>query len=211
MSYIDQEDYNNLLKNFAKGTPKGLLQENYIDLRPIGTFEGVATSMGSVYKQYDNATSMEEAEEVGMRSVKAGIDKNPKVTKADFIPAAKKNEGLNLPSDDMQATGPTIQTVEGHQLKNLSQPELEELKNYIESVKITNGAIRELLNKAKTPKMESGDNTEKDIQLNQPTDTPEQPAANITPGGQIKQHIDRKKTKPDPTIPSAVGPKGYDY
>ena len=158
MSYIDPSQYNQLLKNFAKGTPKQILSENYIDLRPVGSMEEKADKESGI----------------GMRSVKAGIDSNPKVTRADFIPAAKKDEGMHLG----QPTEPTIQTVEGMSLGNLSLDERNALKTYVESIKTTKKAIQELLEKAKTPKMESGNNTELEIvtgqQAQQQTGTPEE-------------------------------------
>ena len=200
MSYIDQSDYKSLLNKFAQGTQKQKLQENYVDLKPINTFEGAITSFAPAYKEYDNMRSMEEAGGVGMNSVKNGFDKNPKVTKADFIPA-KKNEGLY--GDGPHATG--------YQLENLSLEEKKELKDYVDSIKITKKAIQELLAKAKAPKMEGGDTTGKDLNLasDEPTQTPEQPAANITPGGRHAAKVAAMGTKPHQG--PNVGPKGFDY
>lgn len=96
----------------------------------------------------DASSEVKEAGGVGMNSIKNGFDKNPKVTKADFIPA-KKNEGLY--GDGPHATG--------YQLQNLSLDQRNELKAYVESIKTTKQAIEELLEKARTPKMEGGDMT----------------------------------------------------
>jgi hypothetical protein len=179
MSYIDQSDYKSLLNKFAQGTQKQMLQENYIDLRPINSLAEYSSPMVMSTNDAKYAGSMEEAEGVGMNSVKNGFDKNPKVTKADFIPAAKKNEGLYGDSQSgMRASGPTIQTVEGHSLGNLSLEERTELKNYVDSIKTTKKAIQELLAKAKAPKMEGGNMTNLtrtlDSDQQQPTQTPGQ-------------------------------------
>lgn len=172
MSYIDQSDYKSLLNKFAQGTQKQKLQENYVDLRPINNLAEYSSPMVMSTNDAKYAGSMEEAEGVGMNSIKNGFDKNPKVTKADFIPA--KNEGLY--GDGPEATGQTIQTVEGHSLGNLSLDERTQLKEYIQAVKATQKAIQELLQKAKAPKMEGGDNTNLTLPdpLAQPTQTPGQ-------------------------------------
>jgi len=62
-----------------------------------------------------------------------------------------KDEGLNLPSPDMQATGPTIQTVEGaaYNFSVLSPSEREQLKEYINSIKTIKEEIKKLVSKAK--------------------------------------------------------------
>lgn len=83
--------------------------------------------------------------------------------KAEFAPGPQDSEtvkeGLNLPSEPLQATGPTIQTVEGLNLRNLSQDQRNELKAYVESIKTTKKAISELLAKAKGIKAEGGNTT----------------------------------------------------
>lgn len=66
------------------------------------------------------------------------------------------DEGLN--PAPFQATGPTIQTVEGkHDLKNLKPDEKDQLKQYIETIKTVKEEISKMLNKAKMK--EGGDNT----------------------------------------------------
>ena len=161
MSYIDPSQYNQLLKNFAKGTPKQILSENYIDLRPVGSLD-------------EYASNMEEADlSPKQQKIARMAPPEDKITGADFA-AMKKDEGMHLG----QPTEPTIQTVEGMSLGNLSLDERNELKAYVESIKTTKKAIQELLEKAKTPKMESGNNTELEIvtgQQAQPqTGTPEE-------------------------------------
>jgi len=173
MSYIDQSEYNKLLSNFGKGTNKGLLEENYVDLRPINTLDEYSSPMVMSTNDAKYPGSMEEKaskdSNIGMRSVKAGIDNNPKVTRADFIPAAKKDEGIHMG----QATGPTTQTVEGMNLKGLSLDERNELKAYVESIRTTKKAIQELLDKAKSATMEGGDMSG-GLMLNDPENQPEE-------------------------------------
>lgn len=153
----------------------------------------------------DASSEVKEAGDVGMNSVKNGFDKNPKVTKADFIPAAKKNEGLY--GDGPHVSG---QTMEGLSLGNLSLEERTELKNYVDSIKTTKKAIKELLEKAKAPKMEGGDTTGKDLDItaDQPA-TAEEPATSATPGGRHAAKVAAMGTKPHQG--PNVGPKGFDY
>jgi len=105
MSYIDQSDYKSLLNKFAEGTQKQKLQENYVDLRPINTFEGAITSFGNItslaptYKEYDGMRSMEEAEQElspKQKKIAAAAPPEDKITGADFaaMKKGKKDEGL---------------------------------------------------------------------------------------------------------------------
>lgn len=166
MSYIDQSNYKDLLNKFAEGTQKQKLQENYVDLKPIGTFEGAITSLAPAYKEYDGMRSMEESDENikhpgkyagGPRKhfdkdgdgVPDGADKNP-------TDGSKKEEGLY--GDGPMLTGPT-----GYKLENLTLEERKELKSYAQSMKTTRKAIEELLEKAKM-RMEGGNNTELTMQ-----------------------------------------------
>lgn len=64
-------------------------------------------------------------------------------------------EGIN--SAPMQATGPTIQTVEESGVASLTSEEKEQVKQYIESIKTIKEQIAKLVNKGKMK--ESGDTT----------------------------------------------------
>ena len=155
MSYIDHSEYSDLLKNFAKGTKKSLLQENYIDLRPINSLrEEKPTKMSHISSTYPGATEMEEAAlSPKQKKIAAAAPPEDKITGADFA-AMKKDEGLY--ADGPHVTGQTIQTTEGLNLENLSQDERNELKAYVESIRTTKNAIKELLEKAKSVKQEGG-------------------------------------------------------
>lgn len=126
----------------------------------------------------DASSEVKEAGDVGMNSIKNGFDKNPKVTKADFIPA-KKNEGLY--GDGPHTTG--------YQLENLSLEEKKELKDYVDSIKITKKAIQELLAKAKAPKMEGGDTTDQPIPPAQATQTPTEEPIQENEGTDSNEYI----------------------
>ena len=160
MNYIDPAEYSELLKTFAKGTKKGMLQENYIDLRPINSLqEDMPTKMSHIYAKYPD--SMEEAEVknpgkyAGGPRAKFDKDGDGVPDGADKHPTdGSKHEGLHLGA----VTGPTIQTVEGRTLENLSIDERTQLKEYIRSLKTIKGAIKELLDKAKGMRSE-GDTT----------------------------------------------------
>lgn len=216
MSYIDQSDYKSLLNKFAQGTQKQKLQENYIDLMPINNLSEYSSPMVMSTNDAKYAGSMEEAgiKNPGKYEPKPyDLDGDGVPNKADKFPKdGAKHEGLDGNSQSgMHATGPTIQTVEGLSLGNLSLEERTELKNYVDSIKTTKKAIQELLAKAKAPKMEGGDTTGKDLNLasDEPTQTPEQPAANITPGGRHAAKVAAMGTKPHKG--PNVGSKGYDY
>ena len=162
MSYIDQSDYKGLLNKFAQGTQKQKLQENYVDLRPINTFEGAITSLAPAYKEYDGMRSMEEAEQElspKQRKIAAAAPPEDEITGADFaaMKKDKKDEGL-------YGDGPMLAPT-GYQLENLSIEERKELKDYVQAVQTTKKAIKELLEKAKAPKMEGGDMTGGSISL----------------------------------------------
>ena len=174
MSYIDPSQYNQLLKNFAKGTPKQILSENYIDLRPVGSLDEYASNMVMSTNDAKYPGSMEEADlSPKQQKIARMAPPEDKITGADFA-AMKKDEGMHLG----QPTEPTMQTVEGMSLGNLSLDERNELKAYVESIKTTKKAIQELLEKAKTPKMEGGDMSKGQLQVGQQaqqqTGTPEE-------------------------------------
>jgi len=159
MSYIDPAKYNELLNIFAKGTSKGILKENYIDLVPLNTFEGKITDIGATINQtYPDAKSMEEADgmkKLGKYKPKSyDLDGDGVPNGADKAPKdGAKHEGIHIG----QPTGPTIQTVEGLELNKLTLDERTTLKAYVESIKTTKKAIQELLAKAKGPRVEGGD------------------------------------------------------
>jgi len=156
MNYIDPSQYNQLLKNFAKGTTKQKLQENYVDLRPINTLsEDKPTKMDHINATYPGAKEMEEADlSPKQQKIARMAPPEDKITGADFA-AMKKNEGLYN----------GMVTKEG--LRNLSLDERTELKNYVQSIQTTKKAIKELLQKAMTPKMEGGDTTGDFLQIGQ--------------------------------------------
>lgn len=146
MNYIDPAKYKEHLENFAKGTPKQVLKEGYVDLKPLGTFEGKITDIGATVNQtYPDAKSMEEAE---------GIT-NP----GKYKPKSYDLDGDGVPNGADKAPKDGMKHEGRHNLGNLSQDELTELKAYIESMKTTKKAIEELLDKAKGMRSEGGDNT----------------------------------------------------
>lgn len=179
-------DYIELKKKAAIGTnmpdevPNVAKRDHYVDDR----FDD----------EFDDEEDFDYLEEKGLtpkqKKFAALAPPADKITYADKIVGAKKHikkegtemdmsannakypnswqEGLNLPSPDMQATGPTIQTVEedGHNaaynFSGLSQTEREQLKEFIESVKTIKQEISKLLEKAKGGvKMEGGNTTDK--------------------------------------------------
>ena len=157
MNYIDPAQYNELLKNFAKGTPKQVLKEGYVDLRPINSLdEAKPTEMASVYAKYPEA--MYETDKVknpgkyagGPRAafdkdgdgIPDGADKNP-------TDGSKQEEGLHLGH-------PTARNID-----QLTVEERKELKSYVEAIKTTKKAIEELLQKANgRVQTEGGDTTD---------------------------------------------------
>jgi len=167
MSYVDQSNYSNILKNFAKGTAKGILQENYIDLMPINSLSEYSNAMVMSTNDAKYPGSMEEADlSPKQQKIARMAPPKDKITGADFA-AMKKDEGIY----QGQATGPTVQTVEGLSLEGLSLEERTELKNYVDSIKTTKKAIKELLQKAR-----GGDMTNRSLQpitTNAAPETPE--------------------------------------
>ena len=73
-----------------------------------------------------------------------------KITGADFAAMRKGKKDEGLYGDGPKLTGPS-----GYKLENLSLEERTQLKEYIQAVKTTEKAIQELLEKAKTPRMEA--------------------------------------------------------
>ena len=161
MSYIDQSDYKSLLNKFAEGSKKQKLQENYIDLMPINSLSEVKpTDMSHINAQgsqkYADAmyeVEMEEGLEAEGNAFTRALAKTPKGGKfkvgdkemkdtSNYDDSSVKDEGLH--GDGPMLTGPT-----GYKLENLSVEERKQLKEYIQSVKITEKAIKELLEKAK--------------------------------------------------------------
>ena len=173
MSYIDQSDYKNLLNKFAQGTQKQKLQENYIDLMPINSLqEEVPTKMPHIYAKYPEGMYEADIKNPGKYEPKPyDLDGDGVPNGADKAPRdGAKHEGLVGNSQSgMHATG--------YQLENLSLEERTELKNYVDSIKTTKKAIKELLEKARTPKMEGGNNT--NLHLDQQPQTTQPGEENI--------------------------------
>lgn len=90
------------------------------------------------------------------KKIASAAPPSDKITGADFAALkASKKEGLNLPGqDNLQATGPTIQTVEGapfgFSAANLSVDERKQLKEFIESMRTIKEEIKKLVSKGKS-------------------------------------------------------------
>jgi hypothetical protein len=170
MEYISHSDYTKMLSNFGKETPKGVLKEAIEKEGNAFTAALAKTPKGGKFKV--DGKTMKDTSNYDDPSVKEATinDEYPESWK--MREDKEMEEGLNMPSQDMQATGPTIQSVEetGHNaaynFSVLSQTEREQLAEFIKSVKTIKQEIGKLLEKAKGGvKMEGGNTTEKMLKV----------------------------------------------
>ena len=173
MNYIDPVSYNELLNKFAKGTPKGILKENYIDLVPLNHLNEYMEEE-EVENPGKYAGGPRSAFDKDGDGVPDGADKDP----AD---GSKQEEGIHLD----KVTGPTTTTVEGrYDFKALSPDEREQLKEYINSIKTIKAEVKKLMEKATI--VEGGNTT--DLVM-----TPEGPKMSDEEAEEmIKKHEDEK-------------------
>ena len=104
----------------------------------------------------DNATATAVIDSVFYGAGQGPVSDYSKRRRADM------DEGINLPSPEMQATGQTIVTAESDQLNRfsaLSPDEREQLKEYIQSIKTIKQEISKLVSKAKPGTMMEAEET----------------------------------------------------
>jgi hypothetical protein len=144
-----------MLKNFGKETPKEMLKEGMENEGNAFTAGLAKAKKGEAFKV--GSKTMKDKSNYDAPGVK-------ETTINDEYPESWKmrednnmEEGLNLPSPEMKATGQTTQTTEGDQLNRfsvLSPSEREQLEEYIQSIKTIKEEIKKLVSKTKTSGME---------------------------------------------------------
>jgi len=171
MNYIDQKDYSNMLKNFAKGSAKGLLEESaqsesgakgptvntmdkfdvvkrngdrikgvkFIDTRTY-VLNGVKTSL-------QDTDSVEKSE--GMKAEGSAFTTELSGGQGEIAAMAPPEDEINAKDFEVMRSMKKEMAPARSKYENLSQDERNELKQYIESVKEIQGAIKELVDKAK--------------------------------------------------------------
>ncbi len=167
MKYISHTDYTSILKNFGKSSAQQL-NESSLEKEGNAFTAGLAKAKKGETFKVDGKT-VKDTSAYDDASVKKEYDyKDNYPGSWGYREGEMKDEGLNLPSPDMQATGPTIQTVEedGHNaaynFSALSPDQRNQLKEYIKSMKTIKEEIAKLLGKAKGGvKMEGGNTTDK--------------------------------------------------
>ncbi len=165
MEYISHSDYTKMLNSFGKETPKGILKEAIETEGNAFTAALAKTPKGGDLKVGDKVIGKDKTN-YDAPVKKEGAETDMSANNAKYPNSWQ--EGLNLPSQDMQATGQTIQSIEekGHNaaynFSVLSQTEREQLAEFIKSVKTIKAEIGKLLEKAKGGvKMEGGNTTDK--------------------------------------------------
>ena len=148
--YISHEDYKKMLKGFGKQTPKRKLTEGLEKEGNAFTAGLAKTRHGGSFKVGDKTvkdTSNYDAELEEYQFDQMYPD-DPGPFESDDM-----EEGIN--SAPMQATGQTIVANESR-LAHLTSEEMDQLKQYAESIKTIKEQIMKMVNKK--PEMEEGGN-----------------------------------------------------
>lgn len=154
MEYISHSDYTKMLGNFGKETPKGILKEGIENEGNAFTAGLAKTKKGGEFKVDGKAVKDTSNYDAPVKEYSIS-DEYPESWK--MREGEDMEEGLNLPSPGMKATGQTIVTTEADQLNRfsvLSPSEREQLKEYIESIKTIKQEIKKLVEKASAGMME---------------------------------------------------------
>lgn len=160
MEYISHSDYTKMLKGFGKEVPKEMLKESLEKEGNAFTAGLAKAKKGETFKVNGKAvkdTSGYDDSNVKEATINDEYPESWKMREGDEM-----EEGINLPSPEMQATGPTIQTVESDQLNRfsaLSPSERDQLKEYIESIKTIKQEISKLVSKVKPGAVMEADET----------------------------------------------------
>jgi len=171
--YISHEEYKKMLKGFGKQTPKSTLNEMHTMDKQDGPreFHKLPADIEEDLENEGNAFTAGLAKtkhggkfKVGDKVVKDTSDYDASVNEYQFDqmypddpgPFEGDDMGEGINSAPMQATGPTIQTVEekSSRFSHLTSEEMDQLKQYAESIKTIKEQIMKMVNKK--PEMEEG-------------------------------------------------------
>lgn len=155
MNYLSHIDYKKFVDALQKKSPKGMLKES---VEEGNAFTAALAKTGKGEKAKVGGKEITDTSNYDSSAVK-------EYSYTDNYPGSwGYREGLN--PDPMQATGPTVNTVEENSISNppmgfdaLSPDEKKQLKEYIESVKTIKKEITKLAAKAGKKIKEGGDMT----------------------------------------------------